>query len=208
MLYKKLRPKMDNNQEALLIQSLREGLPEAYKLLFAQHYEVLCHFASGFVKDDFLAETIVSDVIFHIWEVREAIVIETSIRKYLLKSVRNRCINYLNSSYYKNEGETASRDISNLSVVKYLKNDDYPLGRLLEKELETVIEEAINNLPEQCRRIFCMSRFDGMKYQEIADEMSISVNTVKFYMKKALTQLREDLNKYIITLFIIYMGGS
>lgn len=196
------------NSEAKTIEMLRDGHPDAFKYLFEHHYQVLCHVASQYVKDDFLAETIVSDVIFHMWEIHKTLSIETTIRQYMTRSVRNRCLNFLNSSYNKNEKENSIHGITDFRVKTYLSNDDYPLGRLLEKELEDVIDSCINRLPDQCRKVFCMSRFEDMTYQEIADELSISVNTVKFHMKNALDLLRKDLSTYLTTLFFLYMNHN
>lgn len=190
------------------IQMLREGRPEAFQYLFDHHYQVLCHVASQYLKDDFLAETIVSDVIFHMWKIHSKLRIDSSIRQYMTKSVRNRCINFLNTSYNRNEGSRNASSISDLPVAIYLRNDDYPLGRLLEEELEKVIEDSISKLPDQCRRVFCMSRFEDKTYQQIADELSMSVNTVKFHMKNAMSLLRKDLSRYLTTLFLLYMNNS
>ena len=93
-------------------------------------------------------------------------------------------------------------------MLNYIKGDDYPLGRLLEKELEGEIMKAIARLPEDCRRVFRLSRFEEKKYSEIADELGISVNTVKYHIKRALALLHEDLSKYLavaITLFFEQM---
>ena len=117
--------------EALLVRQLKNGVDAAYKYLYDQHYQILCHVAAQYVKDDFLAETIVGDVIFHLWEVRETIEIDTSVRSYLMTCVRNRCIDYLKSQYHQKE-LTALQDFP---VFNYIKGDDYPLGRLLEQEL-------------------------------------------------------------------------
>ena len=123
--------------EALLVQQLKNGVDAAYKYLYDQHYQILCHVAAQYVKDDFLAETIVGDVIFHLWEVRDEIM------------------------------------------------------------------NAINRLPDECRRVFNMSRFENRKYEEIAQELKISVNTVKYHIKHALALLYEDLGKYLTMAMMI-----
>lgn len=183
--------------EALLVQQLKNGVDAAYKYLYDQHYQILCHVAAQYVKDDFLAETIVGDVIFHLWEVRETIEINTSVRSYLMTCVRNRCIDYLKSQYHKREVAHSDTGLRDFPVLQYVKDDDYPLGKLLEKELEDEIMNAINRLPEECRRVFNMSRFENRKYEEIAQELKISVNTVKYHIKHALALLHEDLGKYL-----------
>lgn len=189
--------------EALLVQQLKNGVDAAYKYLYDQHYQILCHVAAQYVKDDFLAETIVGDVIFHLWEVRETIEINTSVRSYLMTCVRNRCIDYLKSQYHKREVAHSDTGLRDFPVLQYVKDDDYPLGKLLEKELEDEIMNAINRLPDECRRVFNMSRFENRKYEEIAQELKISVNTVKYHIKHALALLHEDLGKYLTMAMMI-----
>ena len=128
--------------EALLVQQLKNGVDAAYKYLYDQHYQILCHVAAQYVKDDFLAETIVGDVIFHLWEVRETIEINTSVRSYLMTCVRNRCIDYLKSQYHKREVAHSDTGLRDFPVLQYVKDDDYPLGKLLEKELEDEYEQV------------------------------------------------------------------
>ena len=189
--------------EALLVQQLKNGVDAAYKYLYDQHYQILCHVAAQYVKDDFLAETIVGDVIFHLWEVRDTIEIDTSVRSYLMTCVRNRCIDYLKSQYHKREVAQSNTGLRDFPVLQYVKDDDYPLGKLLEKELEDEIMNAINRLPNECRRVFYMSRLENRKYEEIAQELKISVNTVKYHIKHALALLHEDLGKYLTMAMMI-----
>ena len=189
--------------EALLVQQLKNGVDAAYKYLYDQHYQILCHVAAQYVKDDFLAETIVGDVIFHLWEVRETIEIETSLRSYLMTCVRHRCMDYLKSQHHQREVSESNASLRDFPVLQYVKDDDYPLGRLLEKELESEIMSAINRLPDECRRVFNMSRFENRKYEEIANELKISVNTVKYHIKHALALLHEELGKYLAVAMMI-----
>lgn len=181
--------------ELLIVEQLKEGKERAYKFLYDQHYQILCHVAAQYVHDDFLAETIVGDVIFHLWEIRESLEITTSIRSYLMTSVRNRCLDYLKSQSHRKE--VPKPGLQDFPVLYYIKGGDYPLGRLLESELEQEIMKAIGRLPEECQRVFRLSRFEEKKYEEIARELNISVNTVKYHIKRALALLHEDLGKYL-----------
>lgn len=191
--------------EALIVEQLRQGKERAYKFLYDQHYQILCHVASQYVKDDFLAETIVGDVIFHLWNVRQSLDITTSIRSYLMQSVRNRCMDYLKSQYNQRELAMSSSGLLDFPVINYIKGDDYPLGRLLEQELEGEIMEAIGRLPDECRRVFRLSRFEERKYEEIAKELNISVNTVKYHIRRALALLHEDLSKYLTAVILLLL---
>lgn len=191
--------------EALIVEQLRQGKERAYKFLYDQHYQILCHVASQYVKDDFLAETIVGDVIFHLWNVRQSLDITTSIRSYLMQSVRNRCMDYLKSQYNQRELAMSSPGLQDFPVINYIKGDDYPLGRLLEQELEGEIMKAIGRLPDECRRVFRLSRFEERKYEEIAKELNISVNTVKYHIRRALALLHEDLSKYLTAVILLLL---
>ncbi len=191
--------------ETFIIQQLKEGQERAYRYVYDRHYQILCHVAAQYVHDDFLAETIVGDVIFHLWEVRETIEIKTGLRSYLMTCVRNRCLDYLKSQYNQREVKmSATPDISDdFPVLNYIKGDDYPLGHLLEQELESEIMKAVDSLPEECGRVFRLSRFEEKKYEEIARELGISVNTVKYHVKHALVLLHEALGKYLAAAILL-----
>ncbi len=188
--------------ERIIIEQLKRSNEEAYKYLYRHHYALLCHIAREYVGDDFLAETLVGDVIFHLWEIHEALDIQVSLRSYLVRAVRNHCMDYLSSK--KERTEVAFSSIPEEGEMRYLLSDDYPLGSLLEHELEEEIHHAIRNLPEVCRKVFIKSRFEGKKYEEIATELNISVNTVKYRIKSALSSLHSELGKYLIILILFF----
>lgn len=191
--------------ESLIIRELKEGNEHAYRYVFDAHYDVLCVIASRYLHDDFIAESVVGDVIFHLWETRENIDIQTSLRQYLVRSVRNRCLDYLKSRRVRHE-QTISTLSDDGRLLEKPAGHDHPLGYLLEKELEQTINDAIERLPVDCRRVFKMSRFDGKKNAEIAQELGISVNTVKYHMKQALRLLQQQLGKYFALLLMAYFS--
>ena len=156
------------------------------------------------MNDNFLSETIVGDVIFHLWEIRETLNITISIRSYLIKAVRNRCIDYLKSRSEKKEISFSVLVPEEMSEEKYLQSDNYPLGILLERELEHEIRMAIDKLPVECGCVFEKSRFEEKKYEEISQELGISINTVKYHIKNALSFLQTELSKYLIALILFF----
>ena len=192
--------------ETLIVEQLKTGNEDAYQYIYDRHYALLCHVANGYVKDQFLAETIVGDTIFHLCEIRETLEIFVSIRSYLLRAVRNRCINYLNSEWEKREIAFSSLMPDEITDDKMTISDSHPLGTLLERELEEEIYKAIDKLPNECRRVFDKSRFEGKSYEEISQELGISVNTVKYHIKNALASLQTNLSKYLITLLLFFFG--
>lgn len=192
--------------ETLIVEQLKIGNEDAYQYIYDHHYALLCHIANSYVKDQFLAETIVGDTIFHLWEIRETLDISISIRSYLLRAVRNRCINYFNSEREKKEIAFSALMPDEIADDKIIESDSHPLGTLLERELEEEIYKAINKLPDECRRVFNKSRFEGKSYGEISQDLGISINTVKYHIKNALASLQSNLSKYLISLFLFFFG--
>lgn len=195
---------MEKKEELHLIHSLKSGNNQAYKYIYDHHYVLLCKIAYEFLKDDFLAESIVDDIIFHLWEKRDTLEITTSLRSYLVQAVRNRCINYLNLEREKREVRFSVIDQQNEWINSVFPSDDYPLARLLENELEQEIRNAINRLPEECKVVFKKSRFEEKRYEQIAEELGISVNTVKYHIKNAISRLSADLSKYLLLLICCF----
>lgn len=193
------------NTEKNIIEQLKLGDEQSYKYIYDNHYVYLCHIANGYVADPYMAESIVGDVIFRLWEVHEELDISSSLRSYLARSVRNRCINYLEQSHERFEIPMSNLSLDNTTWEdRHLLSDEYPLGILLERELEGKIAEAIHRLPNECGVVFRKKRFEKKKYEEISQELGISVNTVKYHLKKALALLQEDLGKYLISLFLLF----
>lgn len=190
--------------EQLIIEQLKCGNEEAYKYLYHHHYTLLCHVAYEFVRDDFIAETLVGDVIFHLWEIRKTLDVRISLRSYLIRAVRNHCLDYLSTKKGKSEVIFSALDRKKNREECYVIADDYPLGTLLEQELEQEISRAIHKLPTTCRKVFLKSRFEGKKYETIAAELGISVNTVKYHIKTALSLLHTELKKYLLGIIVLF----
>ena len=175
---------------------LESGDIKAFEMLYNEHYTPLCHFAQRFVFDLDTAREIVQDVFVRIWEKRSSLPAEISLKTYLYSSVRNKCIDHL--KHLKVENEFQKKQIK--EVLEPGNNSfnsiDHPLDGLITKELENAINDAIKNLPNKCREIFELSRFKGLKYQEIAEELNISVKTVETQMSRALESLKKKLSRF------------
>lgn len=197
------------HEEELLIEKLRKGDEKAFRLLYDRHYVLLCRFANQILNNAALAEEVVDDVIFYLWEHRQEVEIHYSIRAYLMRAVRNRCLNELQSQNHREEVRLSSfLSPESMDFLDFLFVDDkQPLGVLLEQELEDELKRSINELPLECRRVFYKSRFERKKYEEIATELGISVNTVKYHIKNALAFLQKRLGNYL-RLLIVYIFMS
>lgn len=191
-----------------LIERLRKGDESVFREIYDCHYALLCRFADQILNDPMLAEEVVDDVIFYLWEHRMEVEIKYSIRAYLIRAVRNRSLNELRSSFHMEERSFSSLYSSDsMDFLDTLFADSkQPLGILLEQELEGELNRCIEALPRECKMVFQKSRFEQKKYEEIATELGISVNTVKYHIKNALSFLQARLGNYLhVLLFYIFM---
>ncbi len=189
---------MDNQTSKLLFSKIRDGDEKAFKKLFQEYYSSLCYFATQFLNDDSVAEGIVQEVFLKIWEKKKVIEINTSLKQYLFRSVRNSCLNIIQHDKVKKQyaEQVMGNSKQNIDFSKYY----------LEVGLAQKIEESINSLPQKRKEIFKLSKEDGLKYKEIADKLNISVKTVEVQMGLALKTLREKLKNYqnLLALFYIF----
>lgn len=172
----------------------------SFSKLFEIYYVLLCTIANQYLKNKHLAEEVVGDVFMHLWERKADIQISTSVKAYLVRSVQNRCFNYLEHS--KVEERLRHKIEKESDFPGIAESNDYPLGSLYEKELTSLIKQAINSLPEQCRKIFLLSRDEELTYEEISQRLNISVNTIKTQIKISLSKLRESLKDYLPALIL------
>lgn len=168
-----------------------------FEALFRAHYSTLCGYANTFLKDSDASEEIVQEVMLKIWINRSTLHITTSIRSYLFRAVRNGCMNLLNHidirEEYKAWNESAIR-----------RDELSPEDSVVVSELEIKIREAIDNLPLERKKVFVMSRYDGLTYLEIAAKLGISVKTVENQMGSALKTLRTELADYLPWLMLFF----
>lgn len=186
---------------AQLIKKLREGDHHAYKFIFDHYYALMGAIAYEYVEDYHISQNIVEDVMMSIWEKREQLIISTSVKSYLLTSVHNKCIDYLRSRSREAEVFSLESEIGSSSC--YIPDQEM-FEQIVSSELEKKIEEIIQSMPEECKKVFLLSRYGNKSYAEIANELNISVNTVKYHIKKALSLFREELKDYLLTITALY----
>ena len=169
---------------------------EAFERLFKSHFRRLHAYACTLLKESSQAEEMVQHVFARLYERAGDIHIETSTEAYLYRSVYHECLNHQKhlkvrrayQAHAARQGEPSSG------------NPGSPL-----RELETRIRAAMNELPEQCRTVFQLSRFESLKYREIADHLGISVKTVENQMGKALRIMREQLIDYLPLFLLVIL---
>ena len=183
----------------IIFQDIQTGDKSAFESLFNQYYEHLCNFAFQFLKEKAASEEIVQDIFFKLWEKRTDLNIETNLKSYLFSSVRNSCLNQIKHLEIRDNYK-----IHNEKEIQHTENQNF--DSVIENELEFQIDEAISSLPVERQRIFKLSRFEGKKYKEIAEELNISVKTVEGQMSKALKFMREELKEYLpFLVFILFL---
>lgn len=162
-----------------------------FELLFKRYHKVLCSHAARFVYSEAVAQDIVSEVFCKLWKSRAYEGINTSYRFYLFRSVRNEAYNYIRLEF---------QPMEQLEAAEYQMSGNGHLPDMITQYEEVLqrVERIVHSLPPQCRKIFLMSRFEGKKYQEIADELGISIKTVEVHISRALISMRQGLKEHWI----------
>ena len=173
-----------------LAQSLATRDEAAFEAVFKMHFKNLHAYACSITKEEAAAEEVVQNVFVKLWERSEALSITGSVAAYLYRAVYNESLNYLKHQKV--------RSAYGQHVTHTMKNEKEHAGKSLSlKELEGRLAEAMNELPEQCRTIFQLSRFEELRYREIADRLGLSIKTVENQMGKALKILRLKLVDFL-----------
>jgi RNA polymerase sigma-70 factor (ECF subfamily) len=180
-------------------RALKEGDETAFEMIFKSHYQPLCNYAYTFLLDRDEAEEVVQATFLTVWERKEGITIETSLKSYLYRAVRNSCLNAIKHAKVKQRHAEESIFISDTSHESVSQS-------VISSELDQKIGDALMALPEQCRLVFKMSRFEELKYAEIAEQLNISIKTVENQIGKALKIMREELKEYLPILIILMNG--
>ncbi len=179
---------MSHNDEKTIIARLKSNDQTAMQWLFERYYQAVCNRIFRIIKDKSTVEDIAQEVFIKFWEKRQQISIQNSLNAYLQRMAYNETISYLRKHKKHWHDELASYDSA---------DKDTSEKTLLYNELSNKITNAINMLPNRCRIIFQLSRFEELTYKEIASQLDISVKTVENQMGKALKLMRENMKSYI-----------
>ena len=177
-------------QDKARIKALRKGDIQEYELLFREYYKPMLSYALSLLRSQADAEEIVQDIFFMLWKNSQRLEIHTSFSAYLFKAVHNNCLQLIKK-------EKRKLDYQMMQQLKGEYDTSNPGEILQYNELSKRINNAIEELPENCRTIFKLSRFQGMKYSEIAEQLAINIKTVEANMTKALKYLRSHIDEYV-----------
>ncbi len=173
----------------MLFADFQRGHLTVFNYFFDKYYQGLCVYASRLLKSTTDAEDLVEEFFLRILENRSKIHIELSVKSYFIRSVHNRCLDFL-----EHQKVRMLHEQYRLKKMVLEECEDYPL---LDSELEQKLNDAILQLPDGIRQTFLMNRFEGLKYQQIADIEQVSVKTVEYRISKALSILRLKLADYL-----------
>ena len=180
------------NSEFIFKKTIYENPQKGFEMIFKAYYKSLCSHAVRFVYSKEMAEDIVEEVFLNFWKKQLYQSVTTSFRAYLYTAVRNKAYNFLQSEFNEKNSPDNSIEIEAGPV-----ENNSPEAILLLDELVCRIEKTIHCFPPQCQKVFLLSRFEGKKNREIADELDIKLKTVEAHMMKALAALKKSLADYL-----------
>lgn len=184
-----------NEQDHFLIEGLKRGDRAVFERIFRTYYQELCGFALRYLADPVEAEEVVQDLFFKIWIRKEELLINTSLKSYLYKAVANHSLNHLrHQEIQRKYMDYVGFEVNNAAGGIQLDSDG---------ELQKIVNKALQELPEKRREIFELSRFEGLKYHEIADKLGINIKTVETQMTRALEFMRRYLQEFISVILLI-----
>lgn len=168
-----------------------------FESVFRTHYQAMLAYARRYIEDADQADEIVQEVFAQLWEKRMTITIDTSIKAYLFRAVRNHALNLIKHqkvrAAHRAYVETHQTDAQ-------IDDSDSMVGT----DIRESILAGIASLPPQCAKVFRMNRLEGFKYREIAEQLGISPKTVEAQMAKAMKRMRVFLKDHLPTLFFIF----
>ena len=190
---------MNLNDNRLIIKTLKSGDQKVFSLVYASYYKPLCLFCSSYVSLE-EAEEIVQDLMMYVWEKRELLVEDLSLKSFLFTSVRNRALNSITRSHITRQvyEEYQSQQLKSLPAL------DSCYGT----ELFNTYMEALHSLPKELQRVYVMSRYKQLTHKEIADKLEVSVQTVNYRIGKALQFFRIRLKDFCLELSLQSPEGN
>jgi RNA polymerase sigma-70 factor (ECF subfamily) len=178
---------------------MEKDAADDFGTLFRQHHKSLCNLAYNIVSDADAAKDIVQEVFLRLWKNRDQLIFGEQITHYLFKATAHTSYNYLRS----NKKISPLQDYAGLEKLAMAAGTE----RVEYQELEVRVRKAVENLPPKCKAIYILSRHEGLRHQQIADTLGLSVKTVENQMGIALEKLRNELKPFLSLEFLATAMG-
>ena len=165
--------------------------------IYGLYYPKLLRFSRTYLLRQEESENIVQDLFLYLWEHQEVIPTLHNINAYLFTLIRNRCIDYLRKEMNHEDKKGDLSEVDNKEIqLKLYSLEMFDSDRLSDADIEVLLQQAIDRLPERCREVFIMSRLQNLRYKEISEKLGISTHTVENQIAIAIRKLKEDLKEY------------
>ncbi|MCG8578692.1 MAG: RNA polymerase sigma-70 factor [Bacteroidales bacterium] len=189
-------------QQHIDVKLIRSGDEGAFEKVYTAFFNSLYFFAIQYVDKKAEAENLVQETFLSLWLNKESISGQSSgsVKSWLYTTLKNKCLNYLEKESNKHQYNNYQRQKQkvDIDILEQMQISDVTFT-----EIEKLLFEALEQMPEQCRRVFELSRFNGMKNKEIATELNISLKAVEANMTRALKALRIHLKDYLPLCFLL-----
>ncbi len=190
---------MDNSQsDLILFQLLQNDSEQAFTIIYKQYVKLLYSISFKYLKSKELAEDVVHHVFCKLWEQRSCIDVNVNLKNYLFSATKNYILNEIRNN---NLAIQKNYELAQ-SASQY---EDSLIEQIEEQELMSILQRALERLPEQKRQVCYYKIYDKLSNQEIAEKMKISINTVKTHYSQSIKQLRIMLEKTILFIFFIFL---
>lgn len=170
--------------------------------MFVNYHKRFVRLANTYVRDSFVAEDITGDAFMYCWEHRHALASDLNIPAYIFTAIKHKCLNYLQGLRVRGAASDNLKNHAEWELnMRIATLEACEPGELFAREIQEIVENTLNAMSEQTRKIFVMSRYDNLSYKEIAAHFGITVKGVEFHISKALKQLHNNLKDYSILYF-------
>ena len=175
--------------DILLFNLVKEGNKNAFEKLFRLYYASICRFIFSYIKDTDSSEEIAQDLFIYFWENAPQMDIKTSLKAYLFTSAKNFSLNYIKKSKTRQKYHDAAQEA--------IQDEDEKISAESVRTFKILLKQALKTLPEKCREIFELSKYEGLTYEEISVFLRLSQKTVENQMGIALRKIRDWMQPYV-----------
>ncbi|MDR1937582.1 MAG: RNA polymerase sigma-70 factor [Tannerellaceae bacterium] len=185
------------SDQHISIGKIQSGDIGEFERLFHLYYKRMCIYSESMIRNSREAEDIVCNIFARLWENREELNIKTSLEAYLVSTIHHHSINYLKHIRIEDKYWEEAQYRLKHSDMLFPEDSSNPLTVVITNEVNESIEKSIASLPPQCREVFLLNKYDGLSYNEIAQKLDISINTVRTQITRAMRKMRDSLSQHL-----------